>query len=166
MFVCQTATCINHEDYHLWLLAVVTVWSCKIRIISVYLARFYILSSFISPLCLPVSPLSPPTQQVVEPHYSLMRKSPPCLIIKRWMEDTDNWRIGRRWERARFLWEQPSNHIASSPSQRSCPLFWIGSSCSCSVCAKLSEWSIMSMYWRRSLLIHAEPRSSSFFCSI
>lgn len=164
MFVCQTATCINHEDYHLWLLAVVSVWSCKIRIISVYLARFYILSSFISPLCL--SPLSPPTQQVVEPHYSLMRKSPPFLIIKRWMEDTDNWRIGRRWERARFLWEQPSNHIASSPSQRSCPLFLIGSSCSCSVSAKLSEWSIMSMYWRRSLLIDAEPRSSSFFCSI
>lgn len=157
------STCINHEDYHLWLLAVVTVWSCKIRIISVYLARFYILSSFISPLS---PPLSPPTQQVVEPHYSLMRKSPPCLIIKRWMEDTDNWRIGRRWERARFLWEQPSNHIASSPSQRSCPLFLIGSSCSCSVSAKLSEWSIMSMYWRRSLLIHAEPRSSSFFCSI
>lgn len=166
MFVCQTATCINHEDYHLWLLAVVTVWSCKIRIITSISLDFTFYPPLSPPSVSPVSPLSPPTQQVVEPHYSLMRKSPPCLIIKRWMEDTDNWRIGRRWERARFLWEQPSNHIASSPSQRSCPLFWIGSSCSCSVSAKLSEWSIMSMYWRRSLLIHAEPRSSSFFCSI
>lgn len=76
--------------------------SCKIRIISVYLtavtSSYRCISLFyhLSPSSIS-DPHVPSAQQVVEAHYSIIRKSPPCLIIR------GGWRRIQRTEGMNFM---------------------------------------------------------------